>query len=119
MRHGWCSPDRSQVQRHQPPTISGRSLQAHPGVASTATGSRSTSRATAINSPTAPVSPIVDSKLEKKNFGFNTGGRGDIVVVRLFYEWPLVVTGLGYNIANLSGNKRLLSTMLAFRNEPF
>jgi Flp pilus assembly protein TadG len=47
------------------------------------------------------------------------GGPGDIVVVRLFYQWPLIVTGLGYNIANLSGSKRLLSATVAFRNEPY
>jgi len=41
------------------------------------------------------------------------------VVVRLFYQWPLLVTGLGYNISNLSGSKRLLSATAAFRNEPF
>ena len=58
-----------------------------------------------------------------KNFvapnNYNPGGPGDIVVVRLFYQWPLVVTGLGYNIANLSGSKRLLTATAAFRNEPY
>ena len=29
------------------------------------------------------------------------GSAGDIVVVRMFYQWPLFVTGLGYNISNL------------------
>jgi Flp pilus assembly protein TadG len=51
---------------------------------------------------------------------YSPGVAGDIVVVRLFYKWPLFVTGLGYNIANLSGSKqRLLSATAAFRNEPF
>jgi len=50
---------------------------------------------------------------------YNPGGPGDIVVVRLFYQWPLFVTGLGYNIANLSGSKRLLSATAAFKNEPY
>lgn len=50
---------------------------------------------------------------------FTPGGAGDIVVVRVFYQWPLFVTGLGYNIANLSGNKRLLVATAAFKNEPF
>jgi Flp pilus assembly protein TadG len=58
-----------------------------------------------------------------KNFvppnNYSPGGPGDIVVVRLFYQWPLFVTGLGYNIANLSGSKRLLSATAAFRNEPY
>jgi Flp pilus assembly protein TadG len=47
------------------------------------------------------------------------GKDGDIVVVRLFYQWPLIVTGLGFNIANLSGSKRLLTATAAFQNEPF
>jgi Flp pilus assembly protein TadG len=41
------------------------------------------------------------------------------VIVRAFYQWPLVVTGLGYNIANIgrgtSNGKRLLSATSAFR----
>ena len=58
-----------------------------------------------------------------KNFvppnNYNAGGPGDIVVVRLFYQWPLFVTGLGYNISNLNGSKRLLSATAAFQNEPY
>ena len=53
------------------------------------------------------------------NMQYNPGGPGDIVVVRLFYEWPQFVTGLGYNITNLSGNKRLLAATAAFQNEPY
>ena len=36
-----------------------------------------------------------------------------------FYQWPLFVTGLGYNISNLSGNQRLLMATAVFQNEPF
>ena len=53
------------------------------------------------------------------NMQYNPGGPGDIVVVRLFYPWPQIVTGLGYNVTNLSGNKRLLVATAAFRNEPY
>jgi hypothetical protein len=53
------------------------------------------------------------------NMKYCPGNAGDIVVVRLFYQWPQFVTGLGYNISNLSGNKRLLAATAAFRNEPF
>jgi Flp pilus assembly protein TadG len=53
------------------------------------------------------------------NMQYSPGGPGDIVVVRLFYQWPLFVTGLGYNIANLAGSKRLLVATAAFRNEPY
>jgi Flp pilus assembly protein TadG len=53
------------------------------------------------------------------NMQYNPGGPGQIVVVRLFYQWPLFVTGLGYNISNLAGSKRLLAATSAFQNEPF
>jgi Flp pilus assembly protein TadG len=63
--------------------------------------------------------PIDASKNFVNNMKYCPGNAGDIVVVRLFYQWPLFVTGLGYNIANLTGSKRLLSGTAAFRNEPF
>jgi len=50
---------------------------------------------------------------------YNPGNAGDIVVVRLFYQWPLFVTKLGYNIANLNNGNRLLTATAAFKNEPF
>ncbi len=53
------------------------------------------------------------------NMQYSPGGSGQIVVMRMFYQWPLFVTGLGYNIANLAGSKRLLSATAAFQNEPF
>ncbi|WFU16253.1 TadE/TadG family type IV pilus assembly protein [Bradyrhizobium sp. CB3481] len=58
-----------------------------------------------------------------KNFvppnNYLPGGPGDVVVVRLFYKWPLFVTGLGFNPANIAGNKRLLTATAAFQNEPY
>lgn len=53
------------------------------------------------------------------NTSYSPGGAGDIVVVRLFYQWPLFVTGLGYNTSNLAGSKRLLVATAAFKNEPY
>ena len=50
---------------------------------------------------------------------FSTGGPGDIVVVRVFYKWPLFVTSMGYDISNLTGGKRLLTATAAFQNEPY
>jgi Flp pilus assembly protein TadG len=56
------------------------------------------------------------------NFAYQTSNPGDTVVVRAFYQWPLFVTGLGYNIANIgcgtSSSSRLLTATAAFRVEP-
>jgi Flp pilus assembly protein TadG len=64
-------------------------------------------------------SQIDGSKNFINNMQYNPGGPGDIVVVRVFYAWQLFVTGLGYNISNMSGNQRLLVATAAFRNEPY
>jgi Flp pilus assembly protein TadG len=64
-------------------------------------------------------SPIDASKNFVDSTKYVPGNAGDIVVVRAFYQWPLFVTGFGYNIANLSGGYRLLTATAAFRNEPF
>ncbi|RXH22975.1 MULTISPECIES: TadE/TadG family type IV pilus assembly protein [Bradyrhizobium] len=48
---------------------------------------------------------------------YNPGSSSQVVVVRLFYQWPLFVTGLGYNIG--CSSKRLLVATAAFKNEPF
>src|SRR5215470_3613680 len=50
---------------------------------------------------------------------YNPGGACDIVLVRLFYQYPVYVSLLGFNLSNLSGGKRLLAATAAFRNEPF
>lgn len=63
--------------------------------------------------------PIDPSKAFVNDMKYCPGKDGDIVVVRLFYQWPLIVTGLGFNVANLAGSKRLLTGTAAFMNEPF
>ena len=64
-------------------------------------------------------SQIVAGNFNSTNMQYSPGGPGDTVVVRMFYQWPLFVTGLGFNISNLSGNKRLLVATSAFQNEPY
>lgn len=53
------------------------------------------------------------------NFSYTPGNPGDIVVVRLMYQWPIYVSLLGFNLADMSGNKRLIIATAAFRNEPY
>jgi Flp pilus assembly protein TadG len=53
------------------------------------------------------------------NFGYAPGAPGDIVVVRLMYEWPIYVSLLGFSLNDMAGNKRLIIATAAFRNEPY
>jgi Flp pilus assembly protein TadG len=75
------------------------------------------------NYPTFATVDISDPIDAGKNFvppnNYLPGGPGDIVVVRLFYKWPLFVTGLGFNVANIGTNQRLLTATAAFQNEPY
>ncbi len=57
--------------------------------------------------------------LDDSAFGYNPGGESDIVVVRVFYEWNLIIPVLSKPLANMSGDRRLLQATVAFRNEPF
>jgi Flp pilus assembly protein TadG len=52
--------------------------------------------------------------------GYDPGGPGDIVVVRLFYKYPVYVSLLGFSssMSNVAGGMRLLAATAAFRNEP-
>ena len=60
-----------------------------------------------------------NGNVQTGTFGYAPGGPGDIVVVRLMYQWPVYVSLLGLNLADSTGSKRLLMSTIAFRNEPY
>ncbi len=60
-----------------------------------------------------------NGNLKTGGFGYSPGGPGDIVVVKLMYQWPVYASLLGFNLGNLAGNKRLLMATASFRNEPY
>lgn len=68
--------------------------------------------------------PITAGSYDKSGISFNIPPPNSTgtVVVRGYYQWPLIVTGLGYNIANIgrgtANNKRLLVGLSAFHVEP-
>lgn len=67
-----------------------------------------------------PAMPLnADGEFDGESLGFSPGTAGDIVMVRAFYEWQLMVPTLGLGLSNMSGNRRLLTSAIAFRNEPF
>jgi Flp pilus assembly protein TadG len=53
------------------------------------------------------------------NWSYNTGAPGNIVVVQVMYQWPVVLGPLGFNLSNLSNGNRLLVSTAVFKNEPY
>lgn len=66
--------------------------------------------------PSLP-SPIDANGNFVSNFAYDPGGPSSIVVVRLFYQWPLALSMVG--LSNMANGKRLLVATAAFRNEPY
>jgi Flp pilus assembly protein TadG len=64
--------------------------------------------------------PIGNDGNMQTNFGYDPGGPGDIVVVRLFYQWPIIsLLDVQDHLSNMNGGKRLLVATAAFVNEPY
>lgn len=55
----------------------------------------------------------------KDDFEYDPGGSGEIVIVRVFYEWPILGSLFGLSLANMPNGNHLLASTSAFRNEPF
>jgi Flp pilus assembly protein TadG len=64
--------------------------------------------------------PLDSSGKLKTSFSYDPGVGGDIVVVRAFYEWPLIAKmPKGIGLSNMNNGDRLLVSTAAFRSEPF
>jgi Flp pilus assembly protein TadG len=63
------------------------------------------------------LNPVSGGNFNAGSMNYNPGGPGDIVVVQLFYQWPIIVPVP--RLANLNGGTRLLVATAAFRNEPY
>ncbi len=62
--------------------------------------------------------PLDNNGNLKNGFPYNIGVGGDVVLVRVFYEWPLIAPGLTL-MKNMGTGNRLLTAVQVFRNEPF
>jgi Flp pilus assembly protein TadG len=65
--------------------------------------------------------PIDQNGNLQNNFVYQPGAAGDIVVVRLMYQWPISLSllGLGKSLSNLGNGQDLLMATVAFRTEPY
>ncbi len=70
-------------------------------------------------SATSVSDPITSGTFNTSSLLFQTGNSGDIVLVRTYYPWTLVVPFLDGSVARLSNNKTLIESSTTFRNEPY
>ena len=52
-------------------------------------------------------------------WSYNTGNPGDIIVMQVMYQWPIVLGPLSMNLSNLSNGNRLLISTVVFKSEPY
>jgi Flp pilus assembly protein TadG len=50
---------------------------------------------------------------------YNPGNAGDIVIMRVMYQWPVFIGPLGLGLANLANGNLLLMATSTFKNEPY
>lgn len=60
-----------------------------------------------------------DSSGKPTNLQFAAGGAGSIVVVKTMYVWDVADGPLGFDISNMSNNKRLLIATSVFKTEQY
>ncbi len=66
------------------------------------------------------INPVDNTgKFDPSKLSFSAGGSQDIVVVRVYYQYPIYINKLVPGLANLANGKRLIAGVAAFRNEPF
>ena len=63
--------------------------------------------------------PYTNGQLDPTKVKYEPGQPGDVVVVQLYYQWPIYVSLLNSQLSNQNGNHRLLVATNAFRNEPY
>lgn len=52
-------------------------------------------------------------------WSWSPGSQGNIVILQIMYQWPIILGPLGFNLSNLSNGNRLLVSTIAFKNEPY
>jgi len=63
--------------------------------------------------------PISNGTFNSSSLGYNPGGPGDIVMLRVYFQYPVYVNLLGFNLSNLNGGLNLLAATAVFKNEPY
>ncbi len=63
--------------------------------------------------------PYTNGQLDTSKVKYEPGAPGDVLVVQLYYQWPIYISLLNSQLSNQNGGHRLLVATNAFRNEPY
>jgi Flp pilus assembly protein TadG len=63
--------------------------------------------------------PIANGIFNTAALNYNPGGPGDIVMLRLYYQYPVFVNLLGLNLSDVTGGYDLFAATAIFKNEPY
>ena len=53
------------------------------------------------------------------SWNYNPGSPGDVVIIRVMYNWPVLGGFMGFGLANQPNNNHLLVATAVFKNEPY
>ncbi|HYE47586.1 MAG TPA: TadE/TadG family type IV pilus assembly protein [Caulobacter sp.] len=67
----------------------------------------------------AAANPVTNGAIDPTKVTWQPGDAEDIVLVRAYYTWTLFTPLLNSGLQTLSNGKRLISTTVTFRNEPW
>ena len=64
------------------------------------------------------LNPLQSGVFNSGTMNYAMGTSGDIMLVQVFYQWPVILGPLNFILANDGSNKLLVGTAV-FRNEPY
>lgn len=70
------------------------------------------------STPIAP-DPLASGVFDQSKLTYQPGGPGDRILVRIWYEQPIATPFIAQALSRTTDDKVLLTTSLAFRNEPY
>ena len=65
------------------------------------------------------INPLKNGAVNTASLSYSIGNPGDIVLMQVFYQLPVITAVLGTSLTNMNGNYRLIQATAVFRNEPY
>jgi Flp pilus assembly protein TadG len=63
--------------------------------------------------------PLKNGQMDPTQMTWDAGKAGDIVLVRAYYSWPLMLAGWSSGLVRTSDGKAVITATTTFRNEPY